>query len=377
MRNTEELSDETARDLFGMVFDAGGVVVPPDDLAPAAMAGYRRYRRRRTTLVGAGASVVVAGVASVVLAVAGGGVGRSGITPGVWTSTETSTERTGPGTDTGAPTATGPASGSGTGTAPQASTPALGGAGGRLVDCFSNFEADGDPAKAESDCRRAEPLWQAVFPGNVVSGARNPSFAQITGGFVARVAAQKAAAPALYGRAQPQVVQDWTDARQADADAGSQSWSGFNIATAQGTIVVSADYRSGTNSATHLPCLGFSPCESMPLSDGSVAEVHDTGNVDGYVVTVRAKDGDAYRISFSSHYDPRYVDVPCTAPGGHCYADLKDGSIRPGAVPDSAAIIQKPVITGAVLTDILKRPAFAALVQGYFAGRLGRPGAPS
>ena len=367
MKSTEEMSDETARELFGMVFDEGGVAVPPDDLAPGAMAGYRRFRRRRTALAGAGASAALAGVACVALLVAGGGSGRSGTGPGVWSSAEATVSVTPMAPETG------PSRQPGSATPLQASTSALGSSGSRIVDCFSNFEADGDLAKAQADCRRAESLWQAVFPGLAVSGARNPSFAQITNGFVARVSVQNAAAPALYGQAQPKVLQDWTDARQEDADAGSQTWSGFNIAIPQGTIIISADYRSAADSTTHQPCLGVSPCESVRLKDGSVAEVSSTGPVHGYAVTVRAAGGDAYRISFTSHYDPRYVDVPCSAPGGHCYADLTDGSIRPGAVPNPDAVTFTPLISHAMLTDILTKPAFAALVQGYFAGKLGQP----
>ena len=365
MKNTEAMSEETARDLFGVMFAEGGVAVPPDDLAPAAMAGYRRYRRRRTALTGAGVSAALAGVVSVAL-LGGGGGGRSGIAPGVWSRTErTATPPTGPSTASSGQQGGG------------ASTSAPGSEASRVVDCFTNFAADGEFDKAQADCRRAEPLWQAVFPGVTVSGARNPSFAQITTGFLARVSAQDASAPSLYGRPQPRVVQDWSDARKDEANAGSQSWSGFDIATAQGTIVVSADYWSAQDTATHLPCLGVSPCESVPLGNGYTAEVSGNGDVHGYVVTVRAESGGAYRISFTSHYDPRYVDVPCTAPGGHCYADLDDGSISPGAVPKPSAIIATPVVTHAVLTDILKRPAFAALVKGYFDGGLGQRAAGS
>jgi len=360
MKSTEQMSDETARELFGMVFDEGGVAVPPDDLAPGAMAGYRRFRRRRTALAGAGASAALVGVACLALVVAGGGVGRSGTAPGVWLSAEATMTATGP--------ETGPS------TPPQASTSAPGSSGSRIVDCLTNFVADGDLAKSQADCRHAESLWQAVFPGLAVSGARNPSFAQIANGFVARVSAQNAAVPALYGHAQPQVVQDWAAARQEDADAGPQTWSGFNIATAQGTVMVSADYRSGANSTTHLRCLGASPCESVPLSDGSVAEVSSIGPAHSYAVTVRAPDGDAYRISLTSHFEQRYVDVPCTAPIGNCYADLADGSIHHAASPDDGAVIFTPLISQAMVTDILTRPAFAALVQGYFAGKLGQPG---
>ncbi|MEY9860929.1 hypothetical protein ABH935_006567 [Catenulispora sp. GAS73] len=366
MKSTEEMSGETARELFGMVFDEDGVAVPPDDLAPGAMAGYRRFRRRRTALAGAGASAALVGVACVALLVAAGGTGQPGTAPGVRSSAETTVTPMGP--------ETGPTTGPTTGPAIGPTTSSLESSGSRAVDCFSNFVADGDRAKAQADCRRAESLWQAVFAGLAVRGARNPSFAQIRAGFVARVEVRNAAAPSLYGHVQPQVVQDWTDARQENADVGSQSWSGFDISTGQGTIIVSADYRSGANSSTHLQCLGVSPCESVPLGDGSVAEVSSTGDARGYLVTVRAPSGDAYRISFTSDFDPSYVDVPCSAPGGHCYANLTDGSIRPGAIPASDPVIDAPVVTQPVLTEILKRPAFAALVQGYFAGKLGQPG---
>lgn len=369
MKSTEEMTGETARELFGMMFDEGGLAVPPDDLAPGAMAGYRRFRRRRTALAGAGASAALVGVACVALVVAGGGAGRSGTAPGVWSSTEATAPATGP--------TTGPKTGSsgqpGSAKPPQASTSALGSSGSRVVDCFSNFVADGDLAKAQADCRHTESLWQAVFPGLAVSGARNPSFVQIANGFMARLSAQNATAPSLYGHAQPQVVQDWTEARQEDTNAGSQTWSAFDIATAQGTIIVQSDYRSGADSTTHLRCLGDSSCESVPLSGGSVAEVSDIAPAHSYAVTVRAPDGDAYRISFTSHFDPRYVDVPCSADGGHCYADLTDGSIRPGEAPDPTALTFTP-FSHTMLTDILAKPAFAALVQGYFAGKLGQPG---
>ena len=43
-------------------------------------------------------------------------------------------------------------------------------------------------------------------------------------------------------------------------------------------------------------------------------------------------------------------------------------------MPDTSAMIGQPVVTHAVLTDILDRPAFAALVQSFFAGKLGQPG---
>jgi hypothetical protein len=361
MKSTEEMSDETARDLLGMMFDEGGVSVPPDDLAPAAMAEYQHYRRWRTALIGAAASVALVATTSVALVVSGGGSGRSDDTPGGSTGT----------------TATAPLKQQGSPTVNQAVTSAQGSSGSSLVDCFSNFEADAGSGKAQADCRRAEQLWRTVFPGMTVSGARNPSFAQITNGFLARVGVQKASAPSLYGRAQPQVVQDWVQARQENANAGDQSWSGFNIATAQGAITVSADFRSSKNADTHQQCLGSTPCESVPLSDSSVAEVSGTGDIHGYTVTVRSQTGDAYRITFSSHYDPRYVAVTCSAPGGRCYADLTDGAIRPGAVPDSTATIGTPVVTHAVLMDILRRPAFATLAQEYFAGGLGQPGSVS
>lgn len=363
MKNTEGMADQTARDLFAMVFDECGVAVPPDDLAPAAMAGYRRWRRWRTAAAGAGATAAVVGIASVALVVAGGGSGAR-TTPGVR-----------PSADTSAPTAT-PSGRPGGSTPTQgASTSAVGGDSSHVVDCFTNFSVDGpDLAQGRADCDQAERLWRAVFPGVPVSGARNPSFTQITPGFVARVSAQKASAPALYGQPQPQVVQDWTQARQGVADAGDQSWSGFNIATAQGTIIVSATTWSASYSKGQVPCWGEIPCANVQLSDSTTAEVGGAGGVHGYTVTVRSQAGNSYRFSFTSHYDPRYVDVPCSAPGGRCYADLIDGSIRPGAIPDRSAIIDHPVVTLDVLTDILKRPAFAALAKGYIDGKLGQQG---
>lgn len=354
MKNTEEMADQTARDLFGMVFDESGVTVPPDDLVPAAMAGYRRWRRLRTAMVGAGVSVAVIGVASAALAVAGsrgdggdGGGKRGGTVPGVWSRPETSTASKSPAPDSDS---------------------------GHLVDCYSNFAVDGDGlAKARADCTQAERLWQAVFPGDTVGGARNPSFAQITDGFLARVAVQNAAAPSSYGRPQPQVIQDWADARAINADAGYQTWSGFNIATPQGTIIVSGTFRSNANSDSHRPCWGSTPCTNVPLHDTTTAEVGGAGGAHGYTVTVRSPTGDSYQFLFTSHYDPRYVDIPCSAPAGHCYADLTDGSVRPGAVPDSSAIIDNPVVTHAVLMDIVNRPAFADLVKGYIEGKFGQP----
>ncbi|WP_228564239.1 hypothetical protein, partial [Catenulispora rubra] len=287
----------------------------------------------------------------------------SGTGPGVWSSTETTVTPMGP--ETGPPT--GPATG------PSASTSALG-SGSRIVDCTGTFVADGSQAKAQADCRRAEPLWQAVFPGLAVGGARNPDSQQVANGFLARILAQDVTAPALYGRPQPQVVQDWTEALRAAENVGPQTWSGFDIATAQGTMTVQSDYRSGADNSTHLPCLGDSPCDSVPLGDDSVAEVSDTGDGHRGVVTVRAPGGGAYRISFTTQYGGRYADVPCSAPDRRCYADLTDGSIRPGMVPNPDPATDTPSITRAMLTDILTRPAFAALVQGYFAGKLGQPG---
>jgi hypothetical protein len=353
MKSPEGMADETARDLFAMVFDDGGVAVPPDDLAPAAMAGYRRWRRWRTAAVGAGATAAVVGIASGALVVADGGSG-AGTTPGVRSSAATSAQTA------------------------AASPSAAGADRSRVVDCFTNFAADGgDLAKLRADCTQGQRLWRAVFPGVPVSGARNPSFAQITNGFVALVSVQKASASALYGHAQPQVVQDWSQARQEVADAGDQSWSGFDIATAHGTIIVSATTWSAAYSKGHLPCWGATPCANVQLSDSSTAEVGGTGGVHGYTVTARSQAGDSYQFSFTSRYDPRYVDVPCATPGGHCYADLTDGSIQPGAVPDRSAIIQNSVVTLDVLTDILKRPAFAALVKGYIDGKLGKSAAGS
>lgn len=368
MKNSEGIADQTARDLFAMVFDEGGVAVPPDDLAPAAMAGYRRWRRWRTAVVGAGAAAAVVGVASAALVVAGGTGSGAGTTPGVLSNIDTSGPTAPPSGQRGSSTPT-----------QGASTSAAGAAGGsHVVDCYTNFTVDGpDLAKGRADCTQAERLWRAVFPGVPVSGARNPGFVQITPVFAARVSTQKAAAPALYGKAQPQVVQDWAQARQEVADAGDQSWSGFNIATAQGTIVVSATVWSASYSKGHLPCWGVTPCAPVQLSDATTVEVGGAGGVHGYTVTVRSPAGGSYRFSFTSHYDPRYVDVPCSAPGGHCYADLTDGSIRPGAVPDSSAIIQTPVVTHDVLMDILTRPAFAALAKGYIDGKLGQPAAGS
>lgn len=364
MKSSEGMADQTARDLFAMVFDDGGVQVPPDDLAPAAMAGYRRWRRWRTAAAGAGATAAVVGIASVALVVAGGGGSGAGTTPGVWSSVGTSGATATPSGQRGGSMA--PTQG--------ASTSAGGSGGGsRVVDCFTNFAMDGpDPAKGRADCTQAERLWRAVFPGVPVSGARNPDFTQITPGFVARVSAQKATASALYGQAQPQVVQDWTQARQDVADDGSQSWSGFNIATAQGTMAVSALTWSASYSKGHLPCGGATPCAYVLLSDTTRVEVGGTGDVHGYTVTVRSPAGESYRFSFTSHYDPRYVDVPCSAPGGYCYADLTDGAIRPGAAPDRSAIIYNPVVSLDMLKDILNRPAFAALAKGYIDGKLGQ-----
>ncbi|ACU72027.1 hypothetical protein Caci_3118 [Catenulispora acidiphila DSM 44928] len=344
MTNTEELPDQTARDLFTMMFDEGGTAVPSDDLAPAAMAGYRRHRRRRTALVGAGTTAAVVGIASVALAM-GGGTDRSGTAPAVTVRTDASAPHTSP-MPTGA---------------------------GQIVDCVTNFVPESGSTKESADCQRAGQLWQAVFPGGKVSGARDPGIVQITPGFLARVSAQKADAPALYGHAQPQVVKDWADAKAADANAGDQFWSGFDIATPQGTIMVSAVY-PGTSSRAQARCMGESPCDSVPLSDGSTAEVSGAAGVPGYRVVVRSHGGDVYRFTFTSWYDPRYVAIPCSAPNGQCFADLADGSILPGTVPSTSALIGEPVVTHAVLTDILNRPAFAALVQGFFDGKLGQPG---
>ena len=365
MKSSEGMADQTARDLFTMVFDEGGVQVPPEDLAPAAMAGYRRWRRWRTAAVGAGATAAVVGIASVALVVAGGGGSGAGTTPGVWSSVGTSGSAATPSGQQGSSTS--PTQG--------ASTSAAGseGGGGHVVDCYTNFAMDGpDLAKGRADCTQAERLWRAVFPGVPVSGARNPDFTQITPAFVARVSVQKATTPSLYGQAQPQVVQDWTQARRDVADDGSQSWSGFNVVTAQGTIIVSAMTWSASYSKGHLPCWGATPCTYVQLSDTTRVEVGGTGDVHGYTVTVRSPAGESYRFSFTSHYDPRYVDVPCSAPVGHCYADLTDGAIRPGAAPDRSAIIYNPVVSLDMLKDILERPAFAALAKGYIDGKLGQ-----
>lgn len=91
-------------------------------------------------------------------------------------------------------------------------------------------------------------------------------------------------------------------------------------------------------------------------------------------MTVGAQSGGSYRISFSNPSDPRYVDVPCEAPGGHCYADLDSGSIRPGPVPDTEAVVSRSVVTETMMVDILHRPAFASLVQGFFDSGLGQSG---
>ncbi|WP_194898879.1 hypothetical protein [Catenulispora pinisilvae] len=355
MKNTEELSGETARDLLGMMFDEGGVSVPPDDLAPAAMAGYRRYRRWRNGVIGAGASVALVGVASVALAVAGGGSGGSGTTPGSWLTTNNTAP---PGQHSSAPS--------------QGSTSAVGSSGGRVEDCVTNFvpETGYNLAKAQADCRRAEALWQAVFPGSTISGDLDPGWAQITKGFATRVGTQNASAPSLYGRPQPQVIDDWAAARKEKANTGSQSWSGFDIQTAQGLVVVSA---SLVAEGPHVSCRGATPCESVPFGGSLVAEVSGPGGLPGYQVIVRSKDGHTYLMTFGSHYNPRYVDIPCSAPGGQCHADLTDGAIRPGETPDSAAGIGTPVVTHAMLMDILQRPAFAALAQSFFAEGLGQP----
>lgn len=342
MTNTEGLPDQTARDLFTMMFDEGGTAVPPEDLAPAAMAGYRRHRRRRTALIGAGTTAAVVGIVGVGLAVAGG-TDRSDIAPAVTVTTEVST----PGVTAIAPSA----------------------GGSKIVDCVTNFAPESGSAKGTADCRRAGQLWQAVFPGLKVSGSRDPGIVQITPGFIARVSAQKADAPALYGRAQPQVVKDWADAKKEDANAGDQTWSGFDIATPQGTIMVSVLF-PGTSSRAQARCMGESPCDSVRLADGSTAEVSGDAAVPGYHVVVRSQNGDVYRFTFTSWYDPRYVAIPCSAPNGQCFADLADGSILPGTVPSTSALIGQPVVTHAVLMDILNRPAFAALVQGFFAGKL-------
>lgn len=350
MKNTEAVPDQTARDLFGMMFDEGGVVVPGDDLAPAAIAGYLRYRRWRTAVARAGVTALLAGTVGVALMV-GGARSGSGTVPGVWSGTETSP-------------------------LPYSSASVSGAGDGRLVDCLSDFAAQGDwdaALKAQADCRRAEGLWRDVFPGMAVSGARNPSIKQVTDSFLARVRLQDASAPSLYGRAQPQVLEDWTEARQQEANAGFQSWSDFNITTAQGTVAVSAVYRSAKSAGSDLSCEQSGPCYHVTLSDNSVAEVTGTGDV-SFTVTVRSKTGDSYRIFFTNPSDPIFVDVPCEAPGGHCYADLTDGSIRPGLVPDSEATTHHSVITEAMLIDILHRPAFARLVEGYFDSRLGQSG---
>lgn len=351
MKSTEGMADQTARDLFAMVFDEGGAAVPPDDLAPAAMAGYRRWRRWRTAAVGAGATAAAVGVASAALVMAGGGGSGAGTTPGQ------------PGSST-------PTQG--------ALTSAVGADSSHVVDCFTNFAAHGgNLAKLRADCTQAEGLWRAVFPGDAVSGARDPSVKQIANGFLARLSEQDASAPSLYGQAQPRVVQDWAQARQEDANAGEQSWSGFDIATGQGTITVSATFVPEPNSGLNLPCGGLTFCFTVPLSDTSTAEVLGTTKSDDYQVTVRSPAGTAYRFGISSWQDPRYVDVPCSAPGGSCYADLTDGSIKPGAVPDVLAVVGMPVVTHGSLVALLQRPAFAELVKQYFQRGLGQTSAGS
>jgi hypothetical protein len=243
------------------------------------------------------------------------------------------------------------------------------------VDCFSQFGAEGNLAKAQADCHTAEQLWRAVFPGDAVSGAHEPAVAQFENAFTTFVQSQNATEPSLYGRAQPRVMQDWAEARQGAL--GFQSWSGFDIATPQGTIIVSAKFLPSHAGDVHVPCEADTPCQNIPLTDGSTAEVSGIGDVHGFTVTVRAPNGGAYQISLSSSYDPRYVEVPCPDPGKHCYADLSDGSISPGLIPVTEATIGKPVVTESVLTDVLRRPAFAALVKGYFTGGLGQPAAGS
>lgn len=346
---TEGMAEQTARDLFGLVFDEGGLAVPGDDLAPAAMDGYRRYRRWRRAAVGAGATVAMAGVVATAMAVGGGPEAGPAIPPGVVSNIDTTP-------------------------LPPASASAPGSRAGRVVDCLSQFRSQIDLAKAQADCRRAENLWRAVFPEAVVSGAHEPVVPQFEKGFLARVHLQDATSASLYGRPQQRVLQDWTEARQQDL--GYQSWSGFDITSARGTIIVSADFEAG-RSVGDLRCGGATPCQDIPLTDGTTAEVSGTGDVHGYQVTVRSANGDAYKITLSGRYDPRYVEVPCSDPSKHCYADLADGSIHPGLIPATEEVIGTPVVTKPVLSDLLARPAFAALVKAYFAERLGQPAAGS